>query len=37
MKRERGLKGLCAQIISENFPNMRKDIDIQVQEAENSH
>ena len=36
MKREkRGQK--AEQIIAENFPNMGKDKDIKIQEAENSH
>ena len=32
--REIGVKGLCEQIIVENFPNLGKDTDIEIQEAQ---
>ena len=34
MKREKGAEGLLEQIIAENFPNLRKEADIQIQEAQ---
>ena len=34
MKREKGVEGLCEQIIAENFPNLGKDIYIKIQEAQ---
>ena len=33
-EREIGVKGLCEQIIGENFPNLGKDTDIKIQEAQ---
>ena len=33
-KREKGLVALCVQIIVENFPNLGKDRDINIQEAQ---
>ena len=33
-EREIGLEGLCEQIIAENFPNLGKDADIKIQEAQ---
>ena len=33
-EREKGAGGLCEQFIAENFPNMRKDTDIKIQEAQ---
>ena len=33
-EREGGQKGLFEQIIAEKFPNMGKEIDIQIQEAQ---
>ena len=32
--RERGVEGLCEHIIVENFPNLGKDTDIKIQEAQ---
>ena len=32
--REKGVEGLCEQIIAENFPNVGKDTDIKIQEAQ---
>ena len=32
-EREKGIEGLCQQIIAENFPNLGKDTDIKIQEA----
>ena len=34
MKREKKIEGLCEQIIVENFPNLGKDTDIKIQEAQ---
>ena len=34
MKREKGVEGLCVQIIVENIPNLRKDTDIKIQVAQ---
>ena len=34
MKREKGVGGLCEQIIVENFPNLGKDTDIKIQGAQ---
>ena len=34
MKREKGGEGLCEQIIVENFPNLGKDTNIKIQEAQ---
>ena len=34
MKKEKRSEGLCEQIIAENFPNLGKDTDIKIQEAE---
>ena len=31
-EKEKGVEGLCGQIIAENFPNLRKDTDIKIQE-----
>ena len=31
---EKGIEGLCEQIIAENFPNVGKDTDIKIQEAQ---
>ena len=31
---KKGIKGLCEQIIVENFPNLGKDTDIKIQEAQ---
>ena len=37
-EKERGVEGLCEQIIVENFPILGKDTDIKIQEAQrNSH
>ena len=33
-EREIRVKGLCEQIIAENFPNLGKDTDIKIQEAQ---
>uniref|UniRef100_A0ABI7WNM4 L1 transposable element RRM domain-containing protein n=1 Tax=Felis catus TaxID=9685 RepID=A0ABI7WNM4_FELCA len=33
-EREIGVEGLCEQIIAENFPNLGKDTDIKIQEAQ---
>ena len=33
-EREIGVEELCEQIIAENFPNLRKDTDIKIQEAQ---
>ena len=33
-EREKGVEHLCEQIIVENFPNLGKDIDIKIQEAQ---
>ena len=33
-EREIGVEGLCGQIIAENFPNLGKDTDIKIQEAQ---
>ena len=33
-KRERGTEGLLKHIIAKNFPNLRKDTDIKIQEAQ---
>ena len=33
-EREKGVEGLCEQIIAENFPNLGKDTDIKIQEAQ---
>ena len=33
-EREIGVEGLCEQIIVENFPNLGKDTDIKIQEAQ---
>ena len=33
-EREKGGEGLCEQIIVENFPNLAKDTDIKIQEAQ---
>ena len=33
-EREIGIEGLCEQIIAENFPNLGKDTDIKIQEAQ---
>ena len=35
-EREKGVEGLCEQIIVENFPNLGKDTDIKIQEARRS-
>ena len=32
-----GVEGLCEQIIAENFPNLGKDTDIKIQEAQNPY
>ena len=37
VERERGLEGIFQQIIAENFPNLKKEISIPVQEAERTH
>ena len=34
MKREKGVEVLCEQIIVKNFPNLGKDTDIKIQEAQ---
>ena len=34
MKREKGVEGLCEQIIAEIFPNLGKDTDIKIQEVQ---
>ena len=31
------VEGLCEQIIAENFPNLGKDTDIKIQEAQRTH
>ena len=36
-EREIGGKGLCEQIIAENFTNLGKDTDIKIQEAQRTH
>ena len=33
-EREKGVEGLCEQIIAENFPNLGEDTDIKIQEAQ---
>ena len=33
-EREKGVEGLCEQIIAENFPNLGKDTDIKIQETQ---
>ena len=33
-EREIGVEGLCEQIITENFPNLGKDTDTKIQEAQ---
>ena len=33
-KREKEVEGLCEQIIVESFPNLEKDTDIKIQEAQ---
>lgn len=33
-EREKGAEGLFEQIIAEDFPNLRKDTDIQIQDAQ---
>ena len=33
-EREIGVEGLCEQIIVENIPNLGKDTDIKIQEAQ---
>ena len=33
-EREKGVEVLCKQMIAENFPNLRKDTDIKIQEAQ---
>ena len=33
-EREKGVEVLCEQIIEENFPNLGKDTDIKIQEAQ---
>ena len=33
-EREKGVEGSCEQIIVENFPNLGKDTDIKIQEAQ---
>ena len=33
-ERERGVEGLCEQIIAENLPDLGKDTDIKIQEAQ---
>ena len=33
-EREIGVEGLCEQIIAKNFPNLGKDTDIKIQEAQ---
>ena len=33
-EREKGAEGLCEQIIAENIPNLGKDTDIKIQEAQ---
>ena len=33
-EREKGVEGLCEQIIAENFPNLGIDTDIKIQEAQ---
>ena len=33
-ERDKGVEGLCEQIIAENFPNLGKDTDIKIQEAQ---
>ena len=35
-EREKGAEGLCEQIIAENFPNLRKDTDIKIQETQST-
>ena len=32
-ERERGIKNVFVEIMAENFPNLKKETDIQVQEA----
>ena len=32
-QREKGIKNVCEEIMTENFPNLKKETDIQVQEA----
>ena len=33
-EREKGVEGLCEQIMAENFPNLEKDTDIKIQGAQ---
>ena len=33
-EREKGVEALCEEIIAENFPNLGKDTDIKIQEAQ---
>ena len=33
-EREKGIENLCEKIIMENFPNLMRKIDIQIQEAQ---
>ena len=33
-EREKGVEGLCEKIIEENIPNLGKDTDIKIQEAQ---
>ena len=33
-ERKKGVEGLCEQIIHGNFPNLGKDTDIKIQEAQ---
>ena len=33
-EREKGVEGLCEQIILENFPNLGNDTDLKIQETE---
>ena len=35
-EREKRVEGLCEQIIAENFPNLGKDTDIKIQEAQST-
>jgi len=32
-RRKRGIKNVFEQIMTENFPNLKKETDIQIQEA----
>ena len=36
-ERQIGVEGLHEQIIAENFPNLGKDTDIKIQEAQRTH